>query len=334
MTIFIVDKKMKDVLVSVVMVVRNVAEFLPSYLQTLSGVMASNFKDYEIIVVDDASKDGTTQKIAEAQKQYNNIQLYALSPYVGVSIATIAGLDNAIGDYVIMLDPAHDPAEKIPEMVAKAVEGNEIVYGVDAKRVGGAQLYDKAAVTFYRLFSRLTGLEIPREVSSFRLLSRSVINYITAINDRHHLLSVLPAITGHRYATVEYISRSNATRQSLKPSFMAKMLEGIGILFACSVKPLRFATYTAVVAGFLNLVYAVYVVIIALIKPDVAEGWVSLSLQNSGMFFLISLILTIISEYLYGIMERTQNRPLYNIASESSSVVFKRKAELNVVDKS
>ena len=323
----------KDILVSVVMVVRNAADSLPAFLQKLSTVMAANYKDYEIIVVDDGSKDDTAQKIGEAQKQYNNIQFYALSPRVGLAIASVAGLDNAIGDYVIMLDPTRDPAEKIPEMVAKAIEGNEIVYGVDAKRAGAKHFYDKAAVMFYRLFSNLTGLDIPHQVSSFRLLSRNVVNYITAINDRHHLLSVLPAITGHRYATVEYSSVGNAN-ESLKPGFMAKLLEGIGVLFACSVKPLRFATYTAVAAGFLNLVYAVYVVIIALIKPDVAEGWVSLSLQNSGMFFLISLVLTIISEYLYGIMERTQNRPLYNIARESSSLVFKRKEELNVVEKS
>ena len=323
----------KDILVSVVIVARNAAEFLPDYLRKLSAVMAANYKDYEIIVVDDASKDNTAEKIAGAQKHYNNIQFYALSPRVGTAIASIAGLDNAIGDYIIMLDPLRDPTDKIPEMVAKALEGNEIVYGVDAKRAGATHFYDKAALLYYQLFSHLTGLEIPREVSSFRLLSRSVVNYITAINDRHHLLSVLPAITGHRFATVEYTSLVSRT-QNQKISFFAKILEGIGVLFACSVKPLRFATYTAVAAGFLNLIYALYVVVIALIKPDVAEGWVSLSLQNSGMFFLISLILTSISEYLYGIMERTQNRPLYNIARESSSLVLKRKEELNVVDKS
>ena len=322
----------KDILVSVVIVVRNAAAFLPACMQKLSEVMAANFKDYEIIVVDDGSKDDTAKLIGAAQKQYNNIQLYALSPRVGLAIASVAGLDNAIGDYVIMLDPERDPVEKITEMVAKAVEGNEIVYGVDAKRAGASKFYDKAALTFYKLFSSLTGFEIPREVSSFRLLSRSVVNYITAINDRHHLLSVLPAITGHRFATVDYTS--TAAGESLKPGFFTKVLEGVGVLFACSVKPLRFATYTAVAAGFLNLLYAVYVVVIALIKADVAQGWVSLSLQNSGMFFLISVVLTIISEYLYGIMERTQNRPLYNIARESSSLVFKRKEELNVVDKS
>jgi glycosyltransferase involved in cell wall biosynthesis len=313
------------------MVVRDAAEFLPAYLQKITEVLQPAFKDYEIIVVDDGSKDATLKTIETAQTRFSNIQLYSLSPKAGIAVATIAGLDNAIGDYVITLDPTRDPAEKILEMVGKALEGNDIVYGVDAKRTQSASLYDKGALAYYQLFSRLTGLEIPREVSSFRLLSRSVVNYITAINDRHHLLSVLPAITGHRYATIEYTSHTQGS-ESLKPGFAAKLLEGISVLFACSVKPLRFATYTALAAGFLNLIYAVYVVIVALIKPDVAEGWVSLSLQSSGMFFLISLVLTIVSEYLYAIMERTQNRPLYHIARESSSMVFKRKEELNVVE--
>ena len=192
----------KDILVSVVIVTHNAAKFLPGFLQKLSDVMAQHFKDYEVIVVDDASQDNTAEIVAASQKQHNNIQFYALSPRVGLAIASVAGLDNAIGDYVIMLDPLRDPTDKIPEMVAKALDGNEIVYGADAKRVKPAALYDKSARRFYQLFSHLTGLEIPREVSSFRLLSRTVVNYITAINDRHHFLpspvSVMQRLIIHR----------------------------------------------------------------------------------------------------------------------------------------
>lgn len=321
----------KDILVSVVLPVRNVAPKVAAFAEKLSAVLSANYKDYEIIVVDDASKDGTPAAIEAVQKTTRNIQLYALSRRSGISIATVAGLDNAIGDYVITMDIERDPVEKIPEMVEMAVNGTDIVYGVNENRAKPSSFYDRAALTYYLLFSLLTDLDIPRQASSFRLMSRAVVNYITGLNDRHRLLSVLPAISGYRFAVIRYTGEQ--VKHELTLGFLAKCGEAMGVLFACSVKPLRFATYAALLAGGLNLLYAVYVVIVALIKPDVAEGWVSLSLQSSCMFFLLSLVLTIVSEYLYGIMERTQNHPLYHIAKESSSTVFRRKEDLNVVEK-
>lgn len=321
----------KDMLISVVVVVRNASAVLPQFLREVSAVLSERFKDYEIVVVDDASRDGTAQAVQLAQKELSNIQLYTLSRRSGLSVATIAGLDNAIGDYMITMDILRDPVAKIPEMIERAVEGADIVYAVDDTRAVPKHFHDRAAVQFYKLFTRLTGIDIPQEASGFRLLSRGVVNYITAISDRHHLLKVLPAITGYTFAVVPYQAAAEAHER--KPNLFGRCEEAMGILFSSSAKPLRFATYAALLAGAGNLLYALYVVVVALIKPDVAEGWVSLSLQSSAMFFLISLVLTIISEYLYGIMERTQNHPLYHITRESSSTVFRRKEELNVVEK-
>lgn len=315
---------MKDVLVSVVVVVQNATRYIEPALEKLSAELSKHYKDYEIVVVDDGSRDRTAETIEALQKRITNIQLYVLPRSYGEAIATIVGLDNAIGDYVAILDAETDSPETISQMVDLAQGGADVVYGVDEKR---ALIEDKLAKIFYSTFARITKSDIPQEASRFRLFSRAVVNYITAVNDRHHLLRVLPAISGFKHTVIPYTSNPSSKQRSL----FKRIGEGVSVLFNSSVKPLRFATYAALSAGFLNLIYAVYVVIIALIKPDVAEGWVSLSLQSSGMFFLISIVLTIISEYLYGIMERTQNRPLYHIARESSSVVFKRKQDLNVV---
>lgn len=319
----------KDILVSVVVVTQNATRYIEPALEALSEQLAKHYKDYEIVVVDDGSRDRTAEVVESLQKRISNIQLYALPRSYGEAIATVAGLDNAIGDYVAVMDPETDPPETIPLMVSLAQGGYDVVYVADTSRKNRERFYDRLAKLFYRIFVKFTGSEIPQEASRFRLFSRAVVNYITAVNDRHHLLRVLPAISGFSHTVVPYVSKPSSKQRSL----LSRIGEGISVLFNSSVKPLRFATYTALAAGFLNLLYAVYVVIVALIKPDVAEGWVSLSLQSSGMFFLISLVLTIISEYLYGIMERTQNRPLYHISRESSSVVFRRKQELNVVDK-
>lgn len=315
---------MKDVLISVVVVVQNSTRYIEQAIENLSAQLSAHYKDYEIVVVDDGSRDRTAETIESLQKRIPNIQLYVLPRSYGEAIATIVGLDNAIGDCVAIMDAETDSPETVIQMVELAQAGVDVVYGVDEKR---ALIEDKLAKIFYGTFARITKSDIPQQASRFRLFSRAVVNYITAVNDRHHLLRVLPAISGFKHTVIPYTSKPSSKQRSL----FKRMGEGVSVLFNSSVKPLRFATYAALSAGFLNLIYAVYVVIIALIKPDVAEGWVSLSLQSSGMFFLISLVLTIISEYLYGIMERTQNRPLYHIARESSSVVFTRKQELNVV---
>lgn len=315
---------MKDVLISVVVVVQNSTRYIEQAIENLSAQLSAHYKDYEIVVVDDGSRDRTAETIESLQKRIPNIQLYVLPRSYGEAIATIVGLDNAIGDCVAIMDAETDSPETVIQMVELAQAGVDVVYGVDEKR---ALIEDKLAKIFYGTFARITKSDIPQQASRFRLFSRAVVNYITAVNDRHHLLRVLPAISGFKHTVIPYTSKPSSKQRSL----FKRIGEGVSVLFNSSVKPLRFATYAALSAGFLNLIYAVYVVIIALIKPDVAEGWVSLSLQSSGMFFLISLVLTIISEYLYEIMERTQNRPLYHIARESSSVVFKRKQELNVV---
>lgn len=317
----------KDILVSVVLVAKDATRYIEGSIEALAKVMAVHYKDYEIVVVDDGSHDRTAEAVEKLQKQVPNIQLYVLSRSYGEAIATVVGLDNAIGDYVAIMDPETDSPETIPLMVELAQGGYDVVYAVDNARQQREKIYDWLARRFYRVFRRITETDLPQDASRFRLFSRAVVNYITSVNDRHQLLRVLPAMSGYLHTAIPYNSRPAAKRRGV----MARVMEGTSVLFASSVKPLRFATYTSLAAGFMNLIYAVYVVIVALIKPDVAEGWVSLSLQSSGMFFLISLVLTIISEYLYGIMECTQNRALYHIARESSSVVFKRKQELNVV---
>jgi glycosyltransferase involved in cell wall biosynthesis len=320
----------KETFISVVIVTYNATRYIELAIEKLSAELSARYKDYEIVVVDDGSLDRTAEAVERLQKRLSNIQLYVLGRRYGDAIATIVGLDNAIGDYVAIMDAETDTPETISVMAELAQNGYDVVYAAATGRETQQKFYDRLAKLFYNLFQRFTGNEIPEQVSRFRLFSRAVVNYITAVNDRHQLLRVLPAISGFSHTVIPYAAKASSKSRSL----MGRIGEGINVLFSSSVKPLRFATYTALAAGLLNLIYAVYVVVVALIKPDVAEGWVSLSLQSSGMFFLISLILTIISEYLYGIMERTQNRPLYNIARESSSLVFKRKEELNVVDKS
>ncbi|MGB5718902.1 MAG: hypothetical protein WBN81_17640, partial [Gammaproteobacteria bacterium] len=119
-------------------------------------------------------------------------------------------------------------------------------------------------------------------------------------------------------------------------SYPSKVLMGIrramGILLLASPHPMRFVTLMALMGGFLNLLYAIYIVIIAIVKEDVAEGWTSLSLQNAGMFFLICLILAMLAEYLFSLLGNAIGYPIYQITSESTSSVIERRTDLSVLN--
>jgi glycosyltransferase involved in cell wall biosynthesis len=296
----------------------------------LSKTMADLFTDYEIIVINDGSQDSTLELIQTMQKKVRNIQLYNLSTYHGKEIATVAGLDNAIGDYVVTIDPALYSVENIAELVFAAANGADIVYGIRGQRdIHG--IYPRMSILFYKLLKKVTGLYVPEDATDYRCYSRAAVNYFTKLNNRHRLLRVFPAFQGFRFDRIVVV-----LKDSVETKYSARILTGIrralGIFLLASPHPMRFITIMALLGSFLNLLYAGYVVIISIIKKDVAEGWVSLSLQSAGMFFLICLILAMLAEYLFSLLGNAIGYPIYQISSESTSSVIERRNDLSVLD--
>jgi polyisoprenyl-phosphate glycosyltransferase len=143
---------------------------------------------------------------------------------------------------------------------------------------------------------------------------------------------VMPALSGHDYCVFRY--RGGGAQAPPRPSLSRWLRAGMQTIMAATVVPVRVATALAVVASFLNLLYSVYVIAVAAVKGDVVEGWTSLSLQMAGMFFLFSVILAILSEYIFQIAQRSHSRPLYRVIEEASSPSFTIKERLNVVEES
>jgi hypothetical protein len=184
---------------------------------------------------------------------------------------------------------------------------------------------------FYRAFEATTGLRIPLGISDLRIYSRGVVGYITQNNDRHLLLKVLPFFASHRVATVEYSTIRRAGGFGDR-SRRTDLFAALTILLASSIRPLRLLTLTALLASSLSLLFAVYVVAIAIFKQHVVEGWVSLALPMATMFFFISTILGILSEYIYMLSQQSGNRPVYSIVKESTSSILEIQRKLNVIE--
>lgn len=318
-----------DALLSVVVPLRDAAPMIENLVAEIEATIVGLFRHYEIVLVDDASDDETVDVVLKLQKRVSNIQLYCLNRRSGIEVAIIAGLDHSIGDYVVTLNPESDPPAMIPVMWKVAQDGIEVVCGVRAA-AESRRLRTRLNRLFYRTYAASTGYKIPADISNLRFMSRRVVGYITQNNDRHLLLKVLPFFPTRRVATVEYQPGTSVGGFG-RHSIWSQVFSALTILLATSVRPLRLLTLFSTIASIGSLLYAVYVVAVALFKSKVVEGWVSLALPMAIMFFIISLVLGLLSEYIFMLAQQSGNRPVYSIGMESTSSVLEVKRQLNVV---
>ncbi|HKC60671.1 MAG TPA: glycosyltransferase family 2 protein [Myxococcales bacterium] len=318
--------------VSVVCRLRDERELVEPLLEDLTRVLKPHYENWEIVLVDDGSRDGTTARVKELLGRYEGVRLLRLSRAFGLDIAITAGLESAIGDVVVTLSAETDPPELIPQLVELARNDNAAVYGIAPSRRRGL-LRECGARAFYRI-CRLLDLPIQRHSTQLRALPRQAVNAIVEIKDRHRYLRALTPYIGYETRTVEYqpISRSgHPPRESL----LEAADTALAVIVGNSTRPLRLVGWLALLAAFLNVVYIGYVFAIRIFKTRVAEGWMTLSLQNAGMFLLLFLILAVVTEYVGRILDETRERPLYYIAEEANSSVMVPSAERrNVVRES
>ena len=321
----------KETFVSVVVRLRDAAGFIRPALLQLIGVMENSSGFYEIVLVDDASTDATRAIIVDIQARARNIQLYGLASRRGDNIAVIAGLDHAIGDMVVVLDLKVDPPALIPVMVARAMEGAEIVYALPRDRVASTGVYNRLFGWFIYAMSRINHVEVPQAVSGYRLFSRIVLNFMLQGTDRHRTLILLPAMSGYSHATVEY-DRVEGSQVGPRTRKRQTFFKALDLLLSTSAGPLfRASTLLSLGTSVLSLLYAGYVVAIAIFKDNVADGWISLSLQISGLFFLVCIMLAILSEYLLQLLDAVKGGLRYHIAFQHHSASLSLASELNVV---
>jgi glycosyltransferase involved in cell wall biosynthesis len=321
----------REIFLSVVVRVRNAAGFIRPALERLIDMMEQHFSFYEIVLIDDASTDATCAIIADIQQSARNIQLYVLASRQGDNIAIIAGLDHAIGDLIVTIDLKVDPVELIPAMVDLTVDGIEIVYGLPRERVEREGLYNRLMSWFIYTMSRVNQVDVPSAVTGYRLFSRTVLNFMLEATDRHRTLMLLPAMSGYPHATINYdrlISQQEGPRTRKRQT----LIKALDLAFSTSARPLlRVSTLMSLGISVVSLLYAVIVILIGIFKEDIAKGWVSLSLQISGLFFLTCIVLALLSEYLLQVLEATKGGPRYHIASQSHSSNQLLARDLNVV---
>jgi len=319
-----------SVFVSVVCRLRDERGLVEPLLDDLVRVLRAHYENWEIVLVDDGSRDGTTARVKELLGRYEGVRLLRLSRAFGLDIALTAGLESAIGDVVVTLSAESDPPEIIPQLVDVVRRENAAVYGVAPARRRGF-LREAGGRIFHWLCRRVLDLPIEPHSTQLRALPRQAVNAIVEIKDRHRYLRALTPYIGYETRTVQYRPSGRPARESLFDAADA----AIAVIVGNSTRPLRIVSWLALLAAFLNVLYIAYVFAVRIFKTRVAEGWMTLSLQNAGMFLLLFLILAVVTEYVGRILDETRERPLYYIAEEANSSVMVPSAERrNVVRES
>lgn len=306
--------------ISVVAPLHNDADIIESFIVALTYTLARTYTHYEIILVDDGSTDATVARVTELLQHVQCIRLLQLTRTFGQEIAIAAGLDSVIGDYVVVILPESDPPELIPQMVQQSHRGSGIVFGVAQQRPAEPLLRRLAVWLFYWYCNRVLDLNILPNTTHFRVLSRPAVNAVIQIKDRMRYLHTLGAYIGYTNQSFDYRPVYRRARPRTK-SFWESANLALNIIVANSTQPLRMVSRLGFVAGALNVLYMGYIAAIYLFKQQVAEGWVTQSMQNAVMFFLLFLMLTVLSEYIGRLLGETGKRPLYYVQGEQNSSV-------------
>ena len=267
---------------------------------------------YEIIFVNDGSKDGTVANIKAAAEHNKRIKLVSFNRNFGHQMALIAGYNFAKGDCVISIDAdLQDPPEIIPDMVEKWQTGAKIVYAKRQKRDVDNYFKKTTAELFYRFMNFMSDSRIPENVGDYRLLDKEVVTFIKTLPEHSPFLRGLVAWSGFpdAYVYFDREKRHTGTTHYSIPKMLNFALDGIT---SFSAKPLRIASYMGFAAasmGFLGIIYAV----IGKYLLDVpwVSGWTGLFV---GIMFIggVQLItIGIIGEYIGKIYIEVLNRPHY-----------------------
>ena len=311
-------KELQDIFVSVVIVVRPETEDLDKYVRGLFKLLNTSYTNYEIIVVDNGANVNEFQLIANLLDELPCVRLIRLSQNFKFDTALFAGLDVSIGDYVCTLDIATDPVNNIKRLVEKnkTVDVVQGVSEIPIKGVFGTQIGRRL---FYWYNRKYIGIDIPLNATYHSSYSRRAINSLTAQSGRHHRhIRHMARRIGFNYEVMPYVPLINPSSQR---KLRTGIVEALEIVTSYSTHPLRFVTWLGVIAGTVNVLYAVYVLILNIAGFNLTPGWTSTSMQLSLMFFILFAVLVILAEYIGRILTETHRDPQYLIADELTSTV-------------
>ena len=299
--------------VSVVVPCYNEESVIEETNAQLNSVLAGAFADYEIVYVNDGSKDRTKDLLLSFKEDFSKVKSIHFSRNFGHQPAVSAGIKHATGDYIIIIDAdLQDPPALIPDMVKKAEEENaNVVYAVRKSRMGESWFKKMTAKYYYRLINSMSETQLPLDTGDFRLIDRKVANVFNNIEERQKYIRGIITWIGFKQVPIEYNREERFAGETHYP--LSKMIQFAmrGLLYF-SKKPLTIATNLGIALVVLSIVFLVLQFVKWIFFPETfVIGWISIfgAIVFFGGIQLLSI--GVLGAYIGNIFDEIKNRPEY-----------------------
>jgi glycosyltransferase involved in cell wall biosynthesis len=299
---------------SVVVPLRNEEEVLASLVERLTATLEELEGEWEVILVDDGSSDGTYGLAVELHGRDPRFKVIRLSRGFGHQVALSAGLDLAGGEAVVTMDgDLQHPPEVIVEFVERWQGGDEIVYGVMEERRGESRFKDWSARVFYRLLGRLAAIDVPSGVGDFRLIDRRALEAVRAMRESNRYLRGMFSWVGFRQSAVPYDSPPRPAGRS-KYTRVQMFRLATDAVIGFSNRPLRLGLNVGFAVSVASIAFGLSAVVTRLAGLFVVPGWTSIMVLVGIVGGIQLVVLGVIGEYVSHIFDEVKRRPLYVVS--------------------
>ena len=270
--------------------------------------------NYEIIFINDGSKDSTLEILKKIASNDDNVKIISFSRNFGHQAAVTAGIRNVTGDAVIIMDAdLQDPPELFDGMIEKWEEGYEVVYGKRKTREGESIFKLLTARMFYNTLNKLSEIEIPKDTGDFRLVDRKVIDVIATLPEHNKFLRGLFSWVGFNQYPYEY-NRVNRVAGKTKYPFKKMFKLATDGILSFSAKPLKIVGAIGIFSVIVSIIILIYSIVSYMFKLNsLTPGWTSIMCTMTFIGGIILISLWMIGEYIARIYEESLGRPEYII---------------------
>ncbi|UNM18473.1 glycosyltransferase family 2 protein [Pseudomonas sp. ArH3a] len=288
----------------------NVMLFYNAVKEVIDSIKSVTF---ELICVDDGSRDDTLIRLIELSNQDARVHVIELSRNFGKEAALTAGISEAIGDAVIPIDAdLQDPPELIEAMIKEWQSGFEVVLARRVDRSSDTFLKRKTAEMFYSFHNKLSNVKIPENVGDFRLMDRVVVDAVLQLSEQQRFMKGLFAWVGYKTTTIDYVRSSRAAGDTKFSGWKLWNFALEGITSFTSV-PLKLWTYIGSAGALGSLLYTVFIVVRTLVHGVDIPGYASLLVAVLFMGSLQLISIGVLGEYVGRVYAESKHRPIYFI---------------------
>lgn len=297
--------------ISIVAPAYNEFENLQYFYERMSTVLNKITDSWEVVFVNDGSKDNTLQELINLNKLDNRIKIVNFSRNFGKEIALTAGLDYSSGQVIIPIDTdLQDPPELIYDMIKLWEEGNDVVYATRTKREGETWIKKATAYMFYKFINNLTKIDIPKNTGDYRLMDRKVLDSLKELKETHRFMKGLFSWVGYKQISLPYV-REPRYAGTTKFNYWKLWNFAIEGITSFSIAPLQWATYLGFIVFIVSFIYALVIISKTILFGSDVKGYPSMMVSILFLGGIQLITIGVIGEYVGRIYNEVKRRPLY-----------------------